>query len=151
MQHSNMKFLISLLALLVITAGPMFALAQTPGTTNPPPTPGTTNPPPTGGTENPDPTAGTSNPATALVNPLGNIDSLEALVNEIMKAVVRIGSIFLTLAIIWVGFKFVVAQGNEEKLQEARGAFVWVVIGGLILLGAQAISLVIQQTVEGLG
>lgn len=147
-----MKFAISLLAFVILTAGPMLAFAQPVSTGgNPPPTPtgGNPNPLPTGGNEDPVSTGG--NPSTALINPLGSIDSLEELVNEIMKAVVRIGSILLTLAIIWVGFKFVVAQGNEEKLQEARGAFVWVVIGGLILLGAQAISLVIQQTVEGLG
>ena len=64
----------------------------------------------------------------------------------ILEAVVRLGGIILVIAIVYVGFKFVVAQGNEEKIKEARGALVWTVIGGLILLGAQAISLVIQET-----
>jgi len=85
-----------------------------------------------------------------LVNPLNNIDSLEGLVEKIIDAVVQIGAIILVLAIIYVGFKFVAAQGNEEKIKEARAALVWTVIGGLILLGAEAISLVISETVEGL-
>jgi hypothetical protein len=45
---------------------------------------------------------------------------------------------------------FVAAQGNEEKIRSARSALVWTVIGGLILLGAKAIALVIEQTVSTL-
>ena len=85
-----------------------------------------------------------------LVNPLNNIDSLPDLLTAILDAVVQLGAIILVIAIVYVGFKFVVAQGNEERIKEARGALVWTVIGGLILLGAQAISLVIQQTVSAL-
>jgi hypothetical protein len=67
-----------------------------------------------------------------------------------LDAVVYLGSIFLTLAIIYVGFLFVMARGNEEKIRGARSALVWTVIGGLILLGAKAIGLVISATVTGL-
>ena len=91
-----------------------------------------------------------SGPGVGLVNPLNNIDSLEDLVQVLIDAVVQIGSIILVLAIIYVGFKFVAAQGNEERIKEARAALVWTVIGGLILLGAEAISLVIQETTEAL-
>jgi hypothetical protein len=52
--------------------------------------------------------------------------------------------------IVYVGFLFVAAQGNEEKIRSARSALVWTVIGGLILLGAKAIALVIEQTVSTL-
>jgi hypothetical protein len=68
----------------------------------------------------------------------------------ILDGVVLIGSIFLTLMIVYVGFLFVAAQGNEEKIRSARSALVWTVIGGLILLGAKAIALVIEQTVSTL-
>lgn len=142
-----MKLIISLLAFVLLTAGPLAVLAQT---TNPGPGPGTTNPNPGPGTTNPDPEPGTTNPAGRLVNPLGSIDSLEALLGKILEAVVEIGAIILVLAIIYVGFKFVAAQGAEEKIKEARAALVWTVIGGLILLGAQAITMVIQETVKAL-
>ena len=52
--------------------------------------------------------------------------------------------------IVYVGFLFVAARGNEEKIRSARDALMWTVIGGLILLGAEAISLVIQATVKTL-
>ena len=84
-----------------------------------------------------------------LVNPL-NAGSLPELLNIVLKAVIQLGSIFLVLALVWVGFMFVMAQGAEEKIRDARGALVWTVIGGMLLLGAQAISLVITATVQTL-
>lgn len=85
-----------------------------------------------------------------LVNPLKGINSLPELLKAVLDAVVYLGGIVLTIAIIWVGFKFVLAQGKEEKLREARSALMWTLIGGLILLGASAISLAIQSTVSSL-
>jgi len=84
-----------------------------------------------------------------LQNPL-KVDSLTDLLKLVLDAVVKLGTIALTLAIIWVGFMFVMARGNEEKIRTARSALVWTIIGGLILLGAQAIGLVIQSTVNTL-
>lgn len=85
-----------------------------------------------------------------LVNPLNSINSLPELLTAILKGVVEIGAIFLTLMLVYVGFLFVAARGNEEKIRSARDALMWTVIGGLILLGAEAISLVIQATVKTL-
>lgn len=84
-----------------------------------------------------------------LINPL-KVDSIEKLLALILAAVVQIGSILLVLALVYVGFLFVAAQGNTEQLKKAREALVWTVIGGIVLLGAQAIALVIQSTVQGL-
>lgn len=91
-----------------------------------------------------------SDGGTALTNPLNNINSLPDLLTAILKGVVEIGSIFLTVMLVYVGFLFVAAQGNAEKLSSARSALIWTIIGGLILLGAEAISLVIQSTVKTL-
>ncbi len=85
----------------------------------------------------------------ALINPL-KVDSVPEFLALILKAVVNLGSIILVLMLVYVGFLFVVAQGNEEKLQNAKSALLWTVVGGLVLLGAQAISLVIQATVGSL-
>lgn len=84
-----------------------------------------------------------------IQNPL-KVCSLTDLLTLVLKGVVQIGTIALTLAIIWVGFLFVSAQGNAEKISAARSALVWTIIGGLILLGAQAIGLVVQSTVSSL-
>lgn len=99
------------------------------------------------------PAAQASNPPSGggatLENPL-RAGSLPELLTIVLKAVVQIGSILLVLALVWVGFLFVMAQGAEEKIRDARGALVWTVIGGMLLLGAKAISEVIQATVQTL-
>ncbi|HVB19985.1 MAG TPA: pilin [Candidatus Paceibacterota bacterium] len=95
-----------------------------------------------------------------LINPLQGVDCsggnsngncLSAFLTNILKFVVNIGTIIVIFMLVYVGFLFVVAQGNETKIRDARNALLWTVIGALILLGAQAISLGIQATVSALG
>lgn len=93
---------------------------------------------------------GTTGGGGGLTNPLNSIDSLPALLDMVLKAVVQIGTILLTLALVYVGFLFVMAQGNEEKISNAKNALLWTIIGGLILLGASAIGAVIGSTVDKL-
>lgn len=93
--------------------------------------------------------ANNSQPTGGLINPIG-VNSIEELLSIVLRAVVQLGSILLVLALVWVGFLFVFAQGNPEKISSARQALMWTVIGGLLLLGAQGISLVLQQTINNL-
>lgn len=95
-------------------------------------------------------TTQTAAPTGGLTNPLNKIETLPQFLNAILDAVVNLGTIILILALVYVGFQFVVAQGNEEKLKSARSALMWTVIGGLVLLGAKSLGLVIQGTVESL-
>lgn len=87
---------------------------------------------------------------SGLTNPLKSIDSLPQLLEVVLGAIVQIGTIILTLALVYVGFLFVVAQGNEEKISNAKSALLWTIIGGLVLLGASAIGAVIGSTVDKL-
>lgn len=87
---------------------------------------------------------------TGLINPLNNVNSLPDFLNAILAGVVQIGTIILVMMLVYVGFLFVAARGNAEKIQGAKSALLWTVIGGLVLLGASAIGLVIQGTVEAL-
>lgn len=106
--------------------------------------PGGTNP--GGGIE------GGTNPGASggLTNPLNDIDSLPEFLNAILGGIVQIGTIILIMMLVYVGFLFVAARGNAEKIQGAKSALVWTVIGGLILLGATSIQLVIEGTVNSL-
>jgi hypothetical protein len=84
-----------------------------------------------------------------LHNPL-QFATLPQLLNAILDFVITIGGIVIVVMIVFIGFKFVAAQGNSEKLQEARTMLLWTVIGALILLGAKAIETGIQATVQSL-
>lgn len=85
-----------------------------------------------------------------LVNPLKDVETLPDFLKAILAGIVQIGTIILIMMLVYVGFLFVAARGNAEKLQSAKSALVWTVIGGLILLGATSIQLVIEGTVKSL-
>lgn len=99
----------------------------------------------------------TSGTNVTLINPLkgadcskGNGDCLSAFLRSILAFVVRIGSIIVILMLVFVGYKFVTAQGEPGKISEARQMLLWTVVGALILLGAQAIATGIEATVQAL-
>jgi hypothetical protein len=83
-----------------------------------------------------------------LINPLGEDASLEGLLEDIIAIFIRIGTLVIITMIIYIGFLFVAAQGAPEKISNARNMLLWTLIGGLILLGAQAIATGIRETVE---
>lgn len=93
-----------------------------------------------------------------LFNPLkgvdcsrGNGDCLSSFLLSILDFVINIGSIVVILMLVYVGFKFVVAQGSDTKISEARTMLLWTIIGALILLGSKAIALGVKATISALG
>ena len=96
-----------------------------------------------------------ANPGVGLVNPLnvGNCTSdtcLMVFLNKILDFVIQIGTIVVILMLVYVGYLFVTARGNDAKITEARQALLWTVVGALILIGAKAISTGIEATVRAL-
>ena len=94
-------------------------------------------------------TSSSNSSGATIVNPL-NVSTLQDLLGKVLDAFVQLGTIVLTLALIWCGFLFVAARGNEEKIRSARTALMWTIIGGLIILGAKGIQTVITQTVSSI-
>lgn len=88
--------------------------------------------------------------AEKLNNPLGET-SIQELLSKILDAVVMIGLPVLVMAILFVGFMYVKAQGNPEQLKTAHAAFFWTVIGAFVILGAQLISKALCNTATDLG
>jgi hypothetical protein len=74
-------------------------------------------------------------------------DVMKNIVNQI---ILPIGGVLAVLAFIFTGFKYVLAKGKPEKIQEANRAFLYTVIGTAILLGAWVIANVIGNTVNQL-
>lgn len=88
---------------------------------------------------------------TGISNPLKNITSIPGFIEALFdRIVIPIGVSIAVLFIIYSGFLFVVAQGNEQKLTQAKATFMWTVIGTAILLGSWAIAVLIKNTVEQL-
>lgn len=97
-----------------------------------------------------------TNTGTTLVNPLGKSSCsndgtcLSSFLKSILEFVVKIGSIVVVLMIVYVGYKFVAAQGEPGKITEARNMLLWTIVGALILLGAQAIATGIDATIKAI-
>jgi type IV secretory pathway VirB2 component (pilin) len=84
---------------------------------------------------------------SSFPNPL-TVNSFGELINKILEEVVLpIGAVIAVLFLIYSGFLFVTARGNEEKLSTAKRAFLWTVVGVAVLLGALVISKGIQETI----
>lgn len=84
---------------------------------------------------------------TTFTNPIAET-SLYCFLHDILGAFILIVFPFVVLMLVYSGFLFVSAQGNPSKLEEAKKWFFWVVVGGLIILGAQALTWAIERTVN---
>jgi len=91
--------------------------------------------------------------ASSYQNPItyGGIETIPDLLFALVDLVFLIGVPIIVLFIIYAGFLFVSAGDNEAAIGKAKVVFMWTVIGALVLLGAKAISLAIQETVMSLG
>ena len=85
-----------------------------------------------------------------IQNPL-KYNDIPSLVNQILGYVLEIGGVIAIFAFIYSGYRFVAAQGNTEKLKEAREVFFGTCIGVAILLGAKLIATIIVSTLNNLG
>lgn len=86
-----------------------------------------------------------SNPIT-----YGGITTVEDFLLALVDLIFLIAVPFIVICIIYAGFLFVSAGDNESQIAKARKVFMWTVIGAGVLLGAKAISLAIQNTINAL-
>lgn len=85
---------------------------------------------------------------TEFTSPLKQKD-LACFLLAILNSLIYIVFPVIVLMIVYVGFLFVSAQGNESKLAEAKKALLWTVVGSLVVLGSIALALAIKATVDG--
>lgn len=98
-----------------------------------------------------DPVVGGTNPVAGWTSPYDSgIGSLCDLINFFLTIVTEIGAVVGVLFIIWSGFLFIKAQGNEAEVKQAKSAFYTTIIGLAILLGASVIAQVIFNTVTSI-
>ena len=74
--------------------------------------------------------------------------SVEGLLVTILNTFVVIATPIIVLFIIYAGFLYVTAKGNAQQVQQATAALTYAVIGGVIIIGAVAISQVIKNVVD---
>jgi len=52
--------------------------------------------------------------------------------------------------ILWSGFLFVSAGGNPEKIKTARATLLWAIIGLTVVIGAWALAVAFQESIQAL-
>ena len=53
--------------------------------------------------------------------------------------ITRVALVFIVVAVIYFGVKFMMAQGDPTKLTEAKKSFLWGLVGILVILGTYTI------------
>ncbi len=84
----------------------------------------------------------------SLENPLRNINTIEGLLVAILNIIMILMVPVIVFFIIYAGFKYVMAQGNASQVEEATRALTYAIIGGVLILGAVAISQIIKSVVD---
>ncbi len=99
----------------------------------------------------PNPNAPPPNPKITneykLNNPI-KVDSIQELLGLILQLVIIIATPIVVLFIIFAGFKYVTARGNASQIEEATKALTYAIIGGVLIIGAVAISKIIENLVN---
>lgn len=88
--------------------------------------------------------------AKEIPNPLG-VASFAELVKNLADAVTKIAIPFVVVFLIYAGFLFVSARGNEKQLETAKKTFYWTIIGAAIVVGADALAHAAVNLVQSLG
>jgi len=82
-------------------------------------------------------------------NPLGgNITDICGFLTSLFDAVMTIAVPIIVLMIIYSGFLFVTARGDEQQITRAKNTFFWAIVGGAVLLGAEVLANAIVGTLS---
>ena len=85
----------------------------------------------------------------AFENPLkSSLSTVAGFTEALLKAAVYILFPLAVVFIVYSGFLFVTAQGNSDQLAKAKTNFLWTVIGVALLLGAWALAVLIEGTID---
>jgi hypothetical protein len=82
-----------------------------------------------------------------IQNPI-KADNIIELFETIIDIVLVFAVPIIVFFIIYAGFMYVTARGNESKISQAHMALLYALIGGVLILGAKVLIAVISGTVE---
>lgn len=76
--------------------------------------------------------------------------SIEGLLVDILEVLIVFATPIVVLFIIYGGFLYVTAQGNPEQIKQATRTLTYAIIGGVLIIGAVALSEIIKNIVTSL-
>jgi hypothetical protein len=86
--------------------------------------------------------------AAVFSNPL-TLTVIREVFTGFIMSIIYVGTPVLVAFIVWTGFLFVAAQGNDQGLRKAKQMAVYVAIGGFLLLALWGLVRIIGNTLAG--
>ena len=77
-----------------------------------------------------------------------NVQLTKAFFFAILNFVISFSYAVIAFFLILSGFKFVTAQGSEDKLTDAKNTFKYTIIGAILIIGAQVIVEVVKNIIS---
>jgi hypothetical protein len=100
-------------------------------------------------TNQPQSSTNANNSLPTLPNPL-KVGSIPELIQLLVNAALSISYAVVAFFILYSGFKFVTAQGSEDKLKDAKNTFKYTIIGAILVIGATTIAKILENVIKGL-
>lgn len=81
-----------------------------------------------------------------LVNPIaGTVDTIPEFFQKVVDLVIKIGIPIIAMAIIYSGFLFVSARGDEDQISTAKNVLWYAILGGLLLFASWLVAEAIKD------
>lgn len=78
--------------------------------------------------------------AAIFDNPIDPIKTIPELIEKLLKIAVVIAIPLVTIFIVYAGFLFVSARGNEQQITKAKSVLTWAIVGAVFIIGAWAFA-----------
>jgi hypothetical protein len=85
-----------------------------------------------------------------VTNPL-DAENVGQFLLDIVDVITTLAVPVIAIMIIYAGFLFVTAGGDESQIEDAKSTALYVAIGAAIILGADLIIAVLENTTESIG
>ena len=78
-----------------------------------------------------------------------NVSSVSDLFTSIVNAVMKLALMFAVVMIIWSGFMFITAQGEEAKIKKARQNLIYTLVGVIVIILSTELANYINELLGG--
>ena len=83
-----------------------------------------------------------------IPNPLGETSDVNTLIGKILDFLIKIALVLTPIIVVYAGFLYITAGGNEEKIKRANKVLIWALIGLAIALIAKGVPALIKEFLE---
>jgi len=80
-----------------------------------------------------------------ISNPLGETSDVLTLIDKILNFLLGIALVLTPIMIVYAGFLYITAAGNEEKVKTANKVLIWALIGLAVVLIAKGVPALIKE------